>query len=155
MEYTRPDVISRLGRLFDVVHSWTAAHDQKVGESEAKQLFEAVKATAGAPMDRIARPGWYTAPIHKVPKGSLFEFILSGASRPDVHQEAVFNEGWAAKIPEARKEKKDDLQRKYWNDWRILRDWDNSFEDLKEFDWNKSAEIMESVTKVNGKTDPN
>ena len=56
-----PDPISRLGRLLDQKIRQTAP-PLNPGDAEAElRVLKAVAITRGSPMDKIAKPGWYTA----------------------------------------------------------------------------------------------
>lgn len=60
-----PDVLSREGQLYKAIAAYCEAQGRAGSPVEpppAERVWEAVLATAGAPINTLAKPGWFTAP---------------------------------------------------------------------------------------------
>ena len=139
-----PDVVSRLGRLLEVVQGWIVQHKQVFDDPKKERLIAAVRATAGAPMDKLGKAGWYTPPGN-IAAGTLFHYIINGSKNaPTAQAEAEFNESWETEGP--KEGTKDNGYKKYWTDWQTSRVWDKNLESYDEksgLDWES---IIEKVT---------
>jgi hypothetical protein len=99
------------------------------------RVLVAVNDTKSVPMDKLGKPGAYTAP--REPKdldGTLFGYVLRNATKKKVAPEAEY--GVASKKERARREAKahkegkepEPLTEPYWTDWERIATWDDKFD---------------------------
>lgn len=115
-----PDALSRFGRLLNEIR----LHMKEGGKKPTPARFEiAVRKTAGASMQDIGKPGWFTRPVKgKVQPDTLFDCLYSDAALPKLDKfEMLANKGsWS---PDERdqwgtiqslEDQNDDLGKSIW-----------------------------------------
>jgi hypothetical protein len=127
-----PDVISRLGRLLDQIPRQDVPPIAVRDATAQIRVLQAVVKTGGGPMDKIAKPGWYTA--KKFAKGfpdkSLFFFLEApGRSMDKIRPEAEFERQWPEFVNQQRdphvvRALMSDQEKWYWDDWSTVHYWD-------------------------------
>jgi hypothetical protein len=137
-----PDVISRLGRLLDQVPRQQTPPLRLSNVAGRGRILQAVEQTGGGPMDKIARPGWYTAKNFSegFPDKTLFYFLeAAGRSMDHIRPEAEFRKQWpefaAQRTQAADRDIRDiralmaesDQEKWYWDDWSAIHHWDRDF----------------------------
>jgi SpoVK/Ycf46/Vps4 family AAA+-type ATPase len=112
-------------------------HEVKLDELVAP-IFEILKASAGGPMDQLALRGWFTLPTDdKDFKDSIFGYLFERSLMPKIQTEATYAEEkmkhtMARQRDEKREdEKPSDLETKYWDDWELTTQWDQSLKDWR------------------------
>jgi hypothetical protein len=133
-----PDAISRLGRLLDQKSRQTTP-PLNPGDAEAElRVLQAVANTRGSPMDRIAKPGWYTAKRFSegFRDGSLFFFLEAPRrSMDEVQPEAAFDGQWRefytqqTERPDMIRAIMSEREKQYWDDWSAIDHWDQDLAD--------------------------
>jgi len=126
-----PDVISRFGRLRDQLMSYHKGDRKKLDDLLAdaafrSRLLEVINMTAGAPMSKVGKPGYFTAPKSSMGGDNLFGYLLgTHPSAPTITPEADL-------VVERKKYDKQRLPksaagRKYWKQWGKIADADTRF----------------------------
>jgi ATPase family associated with various cellular activities (AAA) len=137
-----PDVISRVGRLLEEFQHWAKKQNKIFGDAEKRRLLKVVKETADAPMGKVGKPGWYTAPENDAPTRTLFAYISQDKeTMPNAEAEATFDKTWRKREKKNRKIERD--EKKYWTDWEKMRNWDAAAKRFNEelaFDWDQLVE---------------
>ncbi|HKP02204.1 MAG TPA: ATP-binding protein [Chthoniobacterales bacterium] len=123
-----PDLLSRYGRLTQAWATWMAASKSKASFPKAA-VTEVVQRTAGAPMARLGKPSWFTAPNGTPDDDSPFSLLLGKSADVD----------WPVpekKIPEKPEEDygKEPLKKlnpevlSEWKEWYFIGSRDRKFE---------------------------
>jgi adenylate kinase family enzyme len=170
-----PDVISRLGRLLDKLHSWTQEHDHKIKEVKArlddttdgalkrslqheleeldktkdgvrKRTLEAATATRSGAMEKLVKS--YSMPGNEAKrKGTLFGYILEDDDKND----PLKIEREADYRKDSGREKRVRLATSiYWQEWKCTDDWDRKIEDHTTgfADWAEVSKFLDDVIEV-------
>ena len=99
------------------------------------RVLAAVNDTKSAPMDKLGKPGSYTAP--REPKdldGTLFGYVVQNVEKKDVMPEAEYrrdkNTHEERRAIKGKKEGKDPgpLTEPYWTDWEKIDNWDRKLD---------------------------
>jgi hypothetical protein len=121
-----PDVISRLGRLLDILEIEDLDNSDIV-----RRVLDAVAKTKGGPMDKLGKPSWFSKTKEKeAPEGSLFYFIKRDGEMPKIQQEACYSvarERYVGAHPDLVGVDNSESDGGYWTHWKRIDDWDNEF----------------------------
>lgn len=146
-----PDVVSRVGRLLDQFQSWAKKRSIDFNNDRRERLLEAARQTAGAPMEKLGKPGWYTAPAGDSSERTLFHYIQNGGSLPAIQAEASYEIDWADRREETKNPEEYD---RYWTDWETLRTWDDALAKATgDFDWDEVVNSAMLEKQGSGKTE--
>lgn len=119
-----PDPLSRAGRLVDQLLAFERKTSEKRPELETfkARVQDVVRETAGAPMEFLARKGWFVRPKSRedVPEDSPFEHVLKQSAaefKPQITAEAVLKEEIQGEGVAAERE---------YQQWAWVRKWDEN-----------------------------
>jgi adenylate kinase family enzyme len=101
------------------------------------RILNGVRRTNSGPMDRLARPGWYSvARNQKDLDGTLFGHILTGAEYADIEAEAQYQKERAKynvqRKPKNRAKVRPIAPGAYWTDWKKIDGWEKRFHEMVE-----------------------
>ncbi|MET4323801.1 SpoVK/Ycf46/Vps4 family AAA+-type ATPase [Bradyrhizobium sp. RT5a] len=99
------------------------------------RVLAAVNDTRSCPIDKLGKPGWYTAAQEKKDlAGTCFGYVLNNAVKKHVLPEAEYHRDKNAHdLQRAKKENKEPkdlepLREPYWTDWAKIATWDQRLE---------------------------
>ena len=97
-----PDALSRAGRLWSELHAYVL----RDAEIHNNRFREVVTQSAGAPMETLGRPGWFSRPAGPLRRGTPFKYILEGdaVEWPEVEAMPIEKNGIG---PHAEREQKE------------------------------------------------
>lgn len=146
-----PDVLSRTGRLWTEVSAFLQAEKQSRMPKLLHQRFrEVVIESAGASMETLGRPGWFTRPknVKALQARTRFGYMFAEDDDPpkpkwpesESPRRAVQGEGKAA-------------EREFWQ-WKMIEGWDKTVARMDDWPANLRTVLRgaETATKSKGRT---
>jgi len=124
-----PDLLSRYGRLTQAWATWTAA-TKSTASFPKVALKKIVQETAGAPMARLGKRGWFTAPDGTPDDDSPFSLMLGEPAKVDwpVPEKKIPEKGPTQDYPGEELDKLNPEVLREWNEWYFVVSRDRRFE---------------------------
>jgi hypothetical protein len=142
---TSPDDVEKKKRLIEEQEALQKQQNKKLCRHKvdppAERIDFVLIATAGGPMDQLARPGWFTlADDDKDFDGTLFGCLFEDKPMPEMQPETTYREESRKHRKAREKAKKQDepfsfLEKLYWDDWRCVVEWDCFLKKEKKPQW--------------------
>lgn len=111
-------------------------NQQKEIPAQRFRVLTVVNDTKSSPMDKLGKPGWYTAAREKKDlAGTSFGYVLNNWAKKDVVPEAEHDRDKKAyELQRARRENKkpedlEPLREPYWTDWEKIATWDQKLDE--------------------------